>query len=319
LAKAYANRAWMTTATTGTGTITLGSAKAGYFTFAEAGVPDADTVTYVIVDGADFEIGTGTYTSSGTTLSRDTVTASKIGGVAGTSKINLSGTAEVFLANRAAETAFLDRAQEFTAAQQFSTIEVGHASDTTITRSAAGIIAVEGNIVRLAGKETIWVPASAMKPRATNAAGFTTYDSGTNDLTLEVLGFDTTATEYAHFHIGMPKGWNEGTVTFIPYWTNTGGASTQTVVWRLAGAAVSDDDTLNTTFGTAQSSTDTWLAQNDLHIGPESAAITIGGTPAENDLVVFQIDRDVATDTMAGDALLIGVKIFITYNAATDA
>lgn len=164
-----------------------------------------------------------------------------------------------------------------------------------------------------------WIPAGAMKPRATSGAGEGTYDSGSNDVTIPTLDFDTTTQEYAHFHIGMPKGWNEGTVTFIPYWTNAGGASTQTVRWTLAGAAVSNDDVLNATMGTAQNSDDTWLAQNDLHIGPESSAITIGGTPAENDLVVFQISRDVANDNMAGDALLIGIKLRMTYNAGNDA
>lgn len=149
MAKAYANRVWMTTATAGTGTITLGSAKAGYLTFAEAGVADADTVTYVLVDGNDFEIGTGTYTSSGTTMSRDTVHVSKISGTAGTTKLTLSGSAEVFLSPKAAEIAFLDRAQAFTEAQQFTTIELGAASDTTLSRSSAGIIAVEGVTVPL--------------------------------------------------------------------------------------------------------------------------------------------------------------------------
>lgn len=90
------NRVKMTTATTGTGTVTLGSAAANnYCTFAEAGVPNAKQVRYVIEEGTDFEIGLGTYTSSGTTLSRDTVTLSKIGGTAGTSKMNLAGAATV--------------------------------------------------------------------------------------------------------------------------------------------------------------------------------------------------------------------------------
>lgn len=97
MARQFVDRAWMGTATTGTGTITLGSAQTGYFTFAEAGVSDGDTVSYTLLDGNDFEIGVGTYTSSGTTLSRDTVIASKIGGTAGTSKINLSGSATVFV------------------------------------------------------------------------------------------------------------------------------------------------------------------------------------------------------------------------------
>ena len=86
------NRAKMSTATTGTGTITLGSAESGYQSFADAGVSDADVVRYVIEDGANWEIGTGTYTSSGTTLSR-TVSESNNSDAA----INLSGSAVVFV------------------------------------------------------------------------------------------------------------------------------------------------------------------------------------------------------------------------------
>lgn len=95
MAKLY-NLARMTTTTTGTGTITLGSAVAGYLTFAQAGVANGDVVDYAIKDGNDSEIGTGTYTSSGTTLTR-TVTKSTNSNAA----INLSGAAEVFITPRA--------------------------------------------------------------------------------------------------------------------------------------------------------------------------------------------------------------------------
>jgi hypothetical protein len=169
------------------------------------------------------------------------------------------------------------------------------------------------------GRQEFWIPAAAMTPRATSGAGEGTYDSGASDVTIKTLDFDTTTQEYAHFEMGMPKGWNEGTVTFIPYWTNTGGASTQNVVFSLAGRALSNDDAINGAFGTAQTSNDTWLAQNDLHIGPESSAITIGNTPAENDLVMFEISRVVGSDNMAGDALLIGIKLVLTFAAANDA
>jgi hypothetical protein len=91
------NRAKMTTATTGTGTVTLGAASTGCATFAEAGAVNATAYTYTIEDGDDFEVGRGTYTSAGTTFSRDTVLLSKISGTAGTSKINLSGSATIFV------------------------------------------------------------------------------------------------------------------------------------------------------------------------------------------------------------------------------
>lgn len=60
-----------TTATTGTGTLTLAGALNGFDSFAEIG--DGNTTYYSCTDGTDFEVGIGTYTASGTTLSRDTI------------------------------------------------------------------------------------------------------------------------------------------------------------------------------------------------------------------------------------------------------
>ena len=103
----HLNRVGFATSTTGTGTITVGAAETGYATPAEAGAVNAAVYEYVIEDGNDFEIGIGTYTSSGTTFSRDTVYLSKIGGSPGTTKLTLSGTAKVYFT---ATREFLDQA-----------------------------------------------------------------------------------------------------------------------------------------------------------------------------------------------------------------
>lgn len=103
---ALLNSARMTVSgTPGTGTITLNAAVAKYFTFAEAGAVNAAQYSYRIEENNDFEIGVGTYTSSGTTFSRDIVTGSKIGGTAGTTKMTLTSAAEVMLVARAEDIA----------------------------------------------------------------------------------------------------------------------------------------------------------------------------------------------------------------------
>jgi hypothetical protein len=76
----YADRVQETTTTTGTGTVTLAGAVADYRTFSAVCV-DKQVVYYVIDDGAgNWEVGVGTFTSSGTTLSRDRVLASSNAG-----------------------------------------------------------------------------------------------------------------------------------------------------------------------------------------------------------------------------------------------
>ena len=90
MALVFKDRVKETTATTGSGTVTLAGASAGFQSFSVIG--DANTTYYTLVSGSDWEVGIGTYTSSGTTLSRDTVLESSNAG----SKITLAGTSDVF-------------------------------------------------------------------------------------------------------------------------------------------------------------------------------------------------------------------------------
>lgn len=89
-----------TTTTTGTVTVTLAGAVTGFQSFSAIG--NGNTTFYTIAGGAEWEVGIGTYTSSGTTLSRDTVLSSSNSG----SKVNFSaGTKDVFVTYPASRTA----------------------------------------------------------------------------------------------------------------------------------------------------------------------------------------------------------------------
>lgn len=210
-------------------------------------------------------------------------------------------------------------------AVQLPQVELGHASDTTISRVSAGVIAVEGvNVLTTAtgkkqGRCTLPIMAAAMTPSSTNGAALGSTETTTNKQNFKTLDFDQTTQEFACFQVPMPKSWNLGTITFEPIWTAAAG--TGGVVWELEAVAISDDDVLDAAFGTAQSSTDTLIATTDLHRGPESAAITVAGTPAAGDTVFFRIKRAPAnaSDTLTADAKLIGIRIFYTDNAADDA
>jgi len=169
--------------------------------------------------------------------------------------------------------------------------------------------------------QTIWMPAGAMTPRTTNGAASGTAETTTNKVMIKTLDFDATADEHAQFTIRMPKGWDEGTLTYTPVWSHAATTTNFGVAWFVQAVAISNDDTLEVAFGTAVSSVDTGGTTDDAYIGPASSAMTVAGTPAAEDLVLFQIYRDVsdAGDTLAVDARLHGVTINYTTASLNDA
>lgn len=102
MALVIADRVRETSTTTGTGTLTLGGAVAGYQTFS-SGIGNGNTCYYAITLGSDWEVGLGTYTSAGATLSRDTILASSNAN----SAVNFgAGTKDVFVTYPAGKSVF---------------------------------------------------------------------------------------------------------------------------------------------------------------------------------------------------------------------
>jgi hypothetical protein len=169
------------------------------------------------------------------------------------------------------------------------------------------------------GVRAIWIPASAMTARTTNGAAPGSNETTTNKVMYRTFDFDASTKEYAQFQIGMPKSWNEGTVTAAFCWTAASGSGN--VIWGLQGLALSNDDALDQAFGTAQTATDTLISAGDVHWTSATSAVTIAGSPAAEDLVTFQVyrDADAGGDTLGVDAKLLGLRLYITLDAVNDA
>ena len=200
------------------------------------------------------------------------------------------------------------------------TITDGADGNINIAPNGNGVVQAGGSAVKVAGKETIWVPAVAMYPNTTAGCAALAQVELSNGPEIKTLDFDKDSDENAQFAVAFPKSWNEGTITFQAFFT-ADSTNTGTVSWALAGVSCADNDTINVAFGTAVAPTAKAHSgtANDLDVTAESGAVTIAGSPSTDEEVYFQITRDVSEDSLTADAKLLGIKIFFTTDAANDA
>ena len=147
--------------TTGTGTITLAGAVSGFQSFSVIG--NANTTYYAIVMGTEFEVGLGTYTSSGTTLSRDTVLESSNSG----SLVNFSaGTKNVFVTYPAEKATYQDAngtaiAPQLSASnglvENANTVSANYTIQTNYNAMSAGPVTVNSGITLTIPSGSNWV------------------------------------------------------------------------------------------------------------------------------------------------------------------
>tara|TARA_R100001594_G_scaffold3608_2_gene13403 strand:+ start:1384 stop:2745 length:1362 start_codon:yes stop_codon:yes gene_type:complete len=200
------------------------------------------------------------------------------------------------------------------------TITDGADGNINIAPNGNGVAQVGGAAIKVAGKESIWVPANSMYPNTTSGCADLAQVELSNGPELKVLDFDKDSDEFAQFAVAFPKSWNEGTVTFQAFFTATS-TDTGTTAFVLQGVALADNGDLNTAFGTAVGPTAKAHSgtSNDLDVTAESGAVTIAGSPSTDEYVFFQISRDVSADNLNADARLLGIKLFFTTDAANDA
>ena len=266
----------------------------------------------------DTGLGEGDVTLTGTqTLTNKTLTSPKIG----TSILDTSGNELMLL------TATGSAVNEITLANAASgnAPSITASGETNVSLNlvpkGSGTLQGNGSALKIAGKETIWIPATAMFGPTTNPADAAQVETTATRPDLNVFDFDASTQQYTQFSIGMPKSWNEGTLTYQVYWspstTNTGNA-----IFGLQAVACADGDTIDVAYGTAIEVTDAGIGTvEDQQISAESSAMTVAGSPAAGEQTYFQLFRKAADggDTFTGECRVLGIKLFFTTDAANDA
>ena len=285
------DRVKVTTTTTGTSDFTLGSASLGFQNFSVIG--DGNVTYYAAVDAitGDWEVGIGTYTTSGPTLTRTTVLESSAGG----SKVSFSaGSKDVFVTYPAERAVYLDTAGSAVTILDIGTLGVSTANITTANITSGTISTAPTSNTDIVNKQYADAIASgihfheAVELATTAALPANTYNNGTSGVgaTLTanangILSVDSTVTVVANRVLVKNEATqaNNGVYTV----TQVGTAGTPYILTRAtdfdtAGTGVDqidEGDFFLVTSGTANANT-AWVQQT-------APPITVGTTA-----IVFQ-------------------------------
>ena len=180
-----------TTSTTGTGTLTLAGAVSGFQSFTSV-LSNGDTTYYAIFESStgQFEVGLGTFTSSGTTLARTTILESSNSGNA----VNLTaGAADVFITQPAEKAVYLDGSGHIATADGRNVTNVAASTAGTVTTAA------QPNITSLGTLTTLTVDDITINGSTISDAGDLTVDVGgaiTLDADSSYVDFSDGGTNY---------------------------------------------------------------------------------------------------------------------------
>ena len=196
MALVLADRVKETTTTTGTGTITLAGPVTGYQSFSVVG--DGNTTYYTISGqtGSEWEVGIGTYTSSGTTLARTTVLASSNSG----SLVNFSaGTKDVYVVYPSGKAVYQDSNGRVAVSYNGASSTVG---SLNVGGDASGVTEI-GMIASFVGDSSTYA-FTALQNKNSGAAAYGSY-SLYNDSGSVYCDFGMNSSNYSYVSAGLPN------------------------------------------------------------------------------------------------------------------
>jgi len=261
MALVISDRVKETTTTTGTGTYTLGGAVTGFETFT-ANLSNSDTTYYACSDGTDFEVGLGTFTSSGTTLARTTILASSNSNNAVSWS---SGTRTIFCTLPAAKAVFLDASGNANLAGDI--IVAGEVDGASLDISGNADIdgTLEADAITVNGTALNTVIAGVTVTNATNAVNSTHVNVADNENANEENLITFIEDASATGNVGLES---DGDFSYNP---STGTVSAtifkgniDAVNGDFDGTLEADAITLNGTAITATATLDTGISNNNV-------------------------------------------------------
>jgi len=180
-----------------------------------------------------------------------------------------------------------------------------------------------GTGISTAPKRTIWLSGEGGHLPTTTPAGAVTAVTETSTYKVNLKGtlFAAGATDmFKEYAMIMPSNWDGSTVLGTPVFTTAGtDASNHTLKLTLQGTSLATTAANDTAWGTLQTSTYTFASDmsGKIIFGPETSAITIGGTHTGGDLMLWRVGRT-GNDTSTNDIVLIGWRIRYQTNATSD-
>jgi hypothetical protein len=194
------------------------------------------------------------------------------------------------------------------------------ASDIDLLQTA--VVAIENHIGTTASPKInaqFQLLCGGIIPATTNGCTAPiTIEMSTNKNCIKPPAFNKDTEQYGDFWFQLPSDYDGGTVTFHVNWCHPSTTTNFKVAWALKAIAITDDGTLDVAYGTAVQVNDTGGTTYDLYQTPESAALTIAGTPVAGKEVNFRLYRvaaDGTNDTLAVDAYPLQVVITYTRTA----